>query len=87
VALGLAAAQPELVFRNPDKIEQGWQQMRADRAAFIEFFGGDELVLSPAEAGERLDACYRHRQRPWHRRARRRVPGRVGRRRHHRRHL
>jgi hypothetical protein len=62
VALELATTQPQLVFRNPDKIEQGWKQMRADRAAFIEFFGGDELVLPPAEAAERLDAYHRHRQ-------------------------
>jgi hypothetical protein len=61
-ALELATTQPELVFRNPDKIEQGWKQMREDRAAFIEFFGGDELVLPPAEAEKRLDAYYRHRQ-------------------------
>ena len=62
VALQLATTQPELVFRNPEKVEQGWKQMREDRAAFIEFFGSDELVLSPAEAAERLDAYYRHRQ-------------------------
>ena len=61
-ALELATTRPELVFRNPEKIEQGWKQMREDRAAFIEFFGGDELVLSPAEAEERLNAYYRHRQ-------------------------
>ena len=62
IALQLATAAPELVFRNPEKIEQGWQQMRDDRAAFIEFFGSDELVLSPAEAAERLDAYYLHRR-------------------------
>jgi hypothetical protein len=62
VALQLATTQPELVFRNPEKIEQGWKQMREDRAAFIEFFGSDELVLSPAEAAERLDEYYRHRR-------------------------
>ena len=62
VALQLATTAPELVFRNPQKIEQGWQQMREDRAAFIEFFGSDELALSPDEAAERLDAYYRHRQ-------------------------
>ena len=61
-ALELATTRPQLVFRNPEKIEQSWKQMREDRAAFIEFFGGDELVLSPAEAGERLNAYYRHRQ-------------------------
>jgi hypothetical protein len=62
VALELATTRPELVFRNPEKVEQGWRQMREDRAAFVEFFGGDELVLPPAEAEERLNAYYRHRQ-------------------------
>jgi hypothetical protein len=62
VALELATTRPELVFRNPEKVEQGWRQMREDRAAFVEFFGGDELVLPPAEAEQRLNAYYRHRQ-------------------------
>jgi hypothetical protein len=62
VAMESATKRPELVFRNPEKIEQGWQQMREDRVAFVEFFGGDELVLPPAEATERLNAYYRHRQ-------------------------
>ncbi|WP_405985514.1 hypothetical protein [Streptomyces sp. NBC_00872] len=61
-AIELATGRPELVFRNPEKIEQGWQRMREDRAAFIEFCGGDELVLPPAEAEDRLNAYYRHRQ-------------------------
>jgi hypothetical protein len=58
----LATRRPELVFRNPEKIEQGWEQMRQDRATLVEFFGRDELVLPPAEATERLNAYYRHRQ-------------------------
>lgn len=62
VALELATRRPELVYRNPERMEQGWKQMRQDRAAFMQFFGSDELVLSPAEAGERLNAYYRHRQ-------------------------
>jgi hypothetical protein len=61
-ALHLATSRPELVFRNPVKIEQGWQRMREDRAAFVEFCGGDELVLPPAEAEALLNAYYRHRQ-------------------------
>ncbi|HEX9540976.1 MAG TPA: hypothetical protein VGA04_22655 [Streptosporangiaceae bacterium] len=61
-ALELATRQPGLVYRNPGRIEQGWKQMREDRAAFMEFFGSDELVLAPAEAEERLNAYYRHRQ-------------------------
>jgi hypothetical protein len=62
IAIGLATERPELVYRNPAKLEQGWQQMRADRASFIAFFGCDELVLPPAEAEERINAHYRHRQ-------------------------
>ena len=61
-ALELATRLPELVCRNPGKVEQAWQQMRAARAAFVEFFGCDELVLPPAEAEERINAFYRHRQ-------------------------
>ena len=55
-ALELATRLPELVHRNPGKVEQAWQQMRAERAAFMEFFGCDELVLPPAEAAERINA-------------------------------
>jgi hypothetical protein len=61
-ALDLAAKRPGLVFRNPQKVEQGWEQMRQDRAAFVEFFGGDELVLPPAEAEQQVNAFHRHRQ-------------------------
>ncbi|MEU6325425.1 hypothetical protein [Streptomyces sp. NPDC047009] len=61
-ALQLATSRPELVFRNPQKVEQGWQAMREDRAAFVEFCGGDELALAPAEAEDLLNAYYRHRQ-------------------------
>ncbi|MFF8614660.1 hypothetical protein [Streptomyces sp. NPDC015350] len=61
-ALRLATHRPELVFRNAEKIEQGWQRMREDRAAFIEFCGGDELVLPPAEGEDLLNAYYRHRR-------------------------
>ncbi|GAA2249777.1 MULTISPECIES: hypothetical protein [Kitasatospora] len=61
-ALQLATSHPELVFRNPEKMEQGWERMREDRAAFVEFCGADELVLPPAETEDRLNAYYRHRQ-------------------------
>ncbi|MEU1275611.1 hypothetical protein [Streptomyces sp. NPDC005799] len=61
-ALQLATSRPELVFRNPRKVEQGWQVMWEDRAAFVEFCGGDELALPPAEAENLLNAYYRHRQ-------------------------
>jgi hypothetical protein len=61
-ALELATRMPELAHRNPAKVEQAWQQMRAERAGFVEFFGCDELVLPPAEAEERINAFYRRRQ-------------------------
>ena len=61
-ALELATRLPELVYRNLGKVEQAWQQMRADRAAFVEYFGRDELVLLPGEAEERINSFYRHRQ-------------------------
>ncbi|MCC9309379.1 hypothetical protein LN042_20225 [Kitasatospora sp. RB6PN24] len=61
-AIQLATSQPELVFRNPEKIEQGWARMREDRAAFVEFFDADVLVLTPAEAEQQLNSYYRHRQ-------------------------
>jgi hypothetical protein len=61
-AFELATRLPELVYRNPRKVEQAWQQMRAERAEFVEFFGRDELVLPPAQAEERVNAFYRHRQ-------------------------
>ena len=61
-ALAAAMERPELVYRNPEKLDQAWTQMREDRAAFVEFFGSDELVLPPAEAEERLNAFHRHRQ-------------------------
>jgi hypothetical protein len=61
-ALELATRLPELVYRNPGKVEQAWRQMRAERAAFVEFFGCDELVLPPAEAEDRVNAFYRHIQ-------------------------
>ncbi len=62
VALELAVRLPELVYRNPAKIEQAWIQMRADRSAFVEFFGHDELILPPHETEERINAFHRHRQ-------------------------
>jgi hypothetical protein len=36
---------------DPEKVEQGWKQMREDRAGFVAFFGADGLILQPSEAG------------------------------------
>jgi hypothetical protein len=62
IALSLATEHPELVFRNPAKIDEGWEVMRLNRAEFIDFFGTDELILPPAEAEERLNAQLRQHQ-------------------------
>ena len=70
-ALELATRLPELVHRNPGKVEQAWQQMQADRAAFVEFFGhrragpfarrgrGTDQRLLPAPAGSRARRAVR----------------------------
>lgn len=62
LAIDMATREPELVFRNPEKVKQGWEHMRRDREEFLAFFGGDELVLPTAEAEGRLNAYYRRRR-------------------------
>jgi hypothetical protein len=62
LAIDMATRQPELVFRNPDKVTQGWEHMRRDREEFLAFFGTDELVLPTPEAEGRLNAYYKRRR-------------------------
>jgi len=62
LAIDMATREPELVFRNPEKVRQGWEHMRRDRAEFLAFFGSDELVLPTVEAEGRLNAYYRRRR-------------------------
>jgi hypothetical protein len=62
LAIDMATREPELVFRNPEKVKQGWEHMRRDREEFLAFFGADELVLPTVEAEGRLNAYYRRRQ-------------------------
>jgi hypothetical protein len=62
LAIDMATREPELVFRNPEKVRQGWEHMRRDREEFLAFFGSDELVLPTAEAEGRLNAYYRRRR-------------------------
>jgi hypothetical protein len=62
LAIDMATREPELVFRNPEKVTQGWEHMRRDREEFLAFFGGDELVLPTVEAEGRLNAYYRRRR-------------------------
>jgi hypothetical protein len=58
LAIDMATREPELVFRNPDKVRQGWEHMRKDREEFLAFFDGDELVFPTGEAEDRLNAYY-----------------------------
>ena len=62
LAIEMATREPELVFRNPEKVSQGWEHMRRDREEFLAFFGSDELVLPTVEAEGRLNAYYRRRR-------------------------
>ena len=62
LAMDLATREPDLVFRNPDKVTQGWEHMRRDREEFLAFFGTDELVLPTAQAEGQLNAYYRRRR-------------------------
>jgi len=62
LAIDLATREPELVFRNQQKAEQGWMYMHRDREEFVAFFGTDELVLPVLEAEGRLNAYYKVRR-------------------------
>jgi len=62
LAIDLATREPDLVFRNQEKANQGWAYMRRDREEFIAFFGGDELVLPTGEAEGRLNSYYKMRR-------------------------
>lgn len=54
VVADVAIRSPGLVFRNPDRLARGWELQRADRAAFVEHFGSDTVVLDRAELPRRL---------------------------------
>lgn len=62
LAIDMATREPDLVFRNPERVKQGWEHMRKDREEFLAFFGADELVLPTAEAEGRLNSYYKRRQ-------------------------
>ncbi len=62
LAIDMATREPDLVFRNPEKVRQGWEHMRRDREEFLAFFGADELVLPTLEAEGRLNAYYKRRR-------------------------
>jgi hypothetical protein len=55
VAAELAAGHPRLVFRNPEKVTQGWELARKQRAMFIEFFGSDLIIVPGPEVASRMN--------------------------------
>jgi hypothetical protein len=61
LASDLASRNPALVFRNPEKVEQGWELQRAERRHFIAFFGSDFVVLPGHELAERMRAYAHYR--------------------------
>ena len=56
----LALRRPELVYRNPAKLEQGWRLQRENRDAFIGFFGTDLIVVPGHELAERMRAFHQY---------------------------
>ncbi len=62
LAIDLATREPDLVFRNQEKITEGWTYLRRDREEFVAYFGRDELVLPTLEAEGRLNAYYKMRR-------------------------
>lgn len=53
-AADMALQHPELVFRNPERLARGWELQAAERAAFIDHFGGDVVILDVDEVAQRL---------------------------------
>lgn len=52
---------PELAFRNPEKITRGWELQRWERERFIEYFGHDLVKLPGPELAGRMRAFYEWR--------------------------
>ena len=45
---------PELAFRNPEKLERGWELQRAERDRFLRFFGTDIVVMPGVQLADRM---------------------------------
>jgi hypothetical protein len=54
IAADVALRQPALMFRNPDKLAQGWELQREERDRFVRFFGADLIVLSGDDFDDRM---------------------------------
>jgi hypothetical protein len=54
IAADAATRHPELVFRNAERLARSWERQAADRAAFIDHFGVDIVILDVDGAAGRL---------------------------------
>jgi hypothetical protein len=59
----LSLKRPDLVFRNLEKLEQGWELQKWERGRFVEFFGADLVVFRGSELADRFDAYWQWRAR------------------------
>jgi hypothetical protein len=53
-AAELAMRCPELAFRNPSRLERGWELQRSDRDRFVRFFGTDMVLIPGTALAERM---------------------------------
>jgi hypothetical protein len=56
IAAEAALDRPELAFRNPERLARAWELQAAERAAFVDHFGDDTVILPLDDAAERLAA-------------------------------
>jgi hypothetical protein len=58
VAYALAAERavtcPEMLFRNPTRLQRGWEMQEIDRDRFVRFFGADMVVMPGAVLAQRM---------------------------------
>lgn len=62
IAAMTALQHPELLFRNPERLTRAWALQREHRAAFVQYFGADIVVLAatelPVRMREYVAACH-----------------------------
>lgn len=54
IAADTAMRHPTLVYRNPHRLARAWEIQQTQRAAFVEHFGADTVVLEVTELRERM---------------------------------
>jgi hypothetical protein len=63
VAAEMSISDPELVFRNPEKLKRGWELQHEDRAMFIQYFDSDVVTVPGAQLAGRMDGFWEFRNR------------------------